>query len=68
MDKTREILPQQASSFRNLGRGGFTTRGIAVLFYIDYWRSREHHDTLAIAAHEGWLLQFAHWSFGLSRS
>ncbi len=54
MDKTREILPGQASTFRNLGRGGFTTRGTAVLFYIDYWRSQRHHDTLAIAAHEGW--------------
>lgn len=54
MDKTREVLPAQANAFRNLGRGGFTTRGTAVLFYIDYWRSRRHHDTLAIAAHEGW--------------
>jgi hypothetical protein len=53
MDKTREILPQQADAFRNLGRGGFTTRGTAVLYYIDIWRSR-NHDTLAIAAHEGW--------------
>ncbi len=53
MDKTREILPQQADSFRKLGRGGFTTRGTAVLYYIDFWRNR-HHDTLAIAAHEGW--------------
>jgi hypothetical protein len=54
MEKTREILPGQANTFRNLGRGGFTTRGTAVLFYIDYWRSQKHHDTLAIAAHEGW--------------
>ena len=54
MDKTRAVLPDQASAFRNLGRGGFTTRGTAVLYYIDYWRSRRHHDTLAIAAHEGW--------------
>ena len=54
MEKTRDMLPDQASAFRNLGRGGFTTRGTAVLYYIDYWRSRRHHDTLAIAAHEGW--------------
>ncbi len=54
MAKTRDVLPDQAKAFRNLGRGGFTTRGTAVLYYIDYWRSRRHHDTLAIAAHEGW--------------
>jgi hypothetical protein len=50
--KTREILPEQASAFENLGRGGFTTRGTSVLYYLD-WGGRDH-DTLAIAAHEGW--------------
>lgn len=50
--KTQQILPEQADMFANLGRGGFTTKGIAVLYYIDwYGRTR---DTFAIAAHEGW--------------
>ena len=49
--KTREVIPQQASQLRNLGRGGFSTRGIAVLYDID-WRG--DRDTLAITAHEGW--------------
>ncbi|MEM7228281.1 MAG: DUF1570 domain-containing protein [Planctomycetota bacterium] len=51
--KTWEVLPQQAGQFMNLGRGGFATRGIAVLYFIDY-RKGNPHDTLAIAAHEGW--------------
>lgn len=46
--KTRQILPRQAATFLTLGRGGFTTRGTSVLFYIG------RSDTLAIAAHEGW--------------
>jgi hypothetical protein len=50
--KTQQILPDQADLFTNLGRGGFTTKGMAVLYYIDwYGRTR---DTFAIAAHEGW--------------
>ncbi len=50
--KTQEMLPDQAAMFSNLGRGGFTTRGTSVLYYIDrYGYSR---DTFAIAAHEGW--------------
>lgn len=50
--KTRQLLPDQAGTFENLGRGGFTTRGISVLYYIDW--HRYDRDTLAIAAHEGW--------------
>ena len=46
--KTRQMLPRQASTFLTLGRGGFTTRGTSVLYYIG------RKDTLAIAAHEGW--------------
>lgn len=52
MAKTRQILPSQASTFDQLGRGGFTTRGIAVLYYID--NNGRYRDTFAIAAHEGW--------------
>jgi len=51
-EKTTELLPQQATELRNLGRGGFASRGIAVLYYID-WSGRSQ-DTFAIAAHEGW--------------
>lgn len=50
--KTQEILPDQAEMFANLGRGGFTTRGTSVLYYID--RNGYPRDTFAIAAHEGW--------------
>ena len=49
--KTQQILPDQADMFANLGRGGFTTRGTSVLYYIDFYGTR---DTFAIAAHEGW--------------
>jgi hypothetical protein len=50
--KTRQLLPSQAGTFENLGRGGYTTRGTSVLYYID-WSGRDR-DTFAIAAHEGW--------------
>jgi len=50
--KTRQMLPEQAGTFENLGRGGFSTRGTSVLYYID-WAGRDK-DTFAIAAHEGW--------------
>lgn len=50
--KTQELLPDQAEMFSNLGRGGFTTRGTSVLYYID--RYGYPRDTFAIAAHEGW--------------
>lgn len=46
--KTRQVLPDQAATFLTLGRGGFTTRGVSVLYYIGAG------DTLSIAAHEGW--------------
>lgn len=47
-NKTREILPEEADAFMTLGRGGFTTQGTSVLYFIG------GDDTLAIAAHEGW--------------
>ncbi len=50
--KTREILPDQADTLNRLGRGGFATNGIAILYYLD-WGGRSR-DTFAIAAHEGW--------------
>jgi hypothetical protein len=52
MAKTRQILPDEAATFDALGRGGFTTRGIVVLYYIDH--NGRYRDTFAIAAHEGW--------------
>lgn len=52
--KTQQMLPDQANIFGSLGRGGFTTRGIAVLYYIDFRNSTTSRDTFAIAAHEGW--------------
>ena len=51
-NKTRMILPDKASSFEGLGRGGFTTEGVAVLYDIDGYGW--HRDTLALGAHEGW--------------
>ena len=51
-NKTRMILPDKASSFEGLGRGGFTTNGIAVLYDIDGYGW--HRDTLALGSHEGW--------------
>ena len=50
--KTRQLLPNDAGTFDNLGRGGFTTGGVSVLYYID-WNEGDR-DTFAIAAHEGW--------------
>jgi len=54
--KTQEMLPDQATMFSNLGRGGFTTKGTSVLYYIDRWVDQRGYprDTFAIAAHEGW--------------
>ncbi len=49
--KTRQMLSADADRYLQLGRGGFTTRGISVLYYIG---PRGRRDTLAIAAHEGW--------------
>ncbi len=50
--KTRQLLSTQAPTFLNLGRGGFTTRGRSVLYYID--RHGRTTDTFAIVAHESW--------------
>ena len=58
--KTRQLLPTQAPTFLNLGRGGFTTRGRSVLYYID--RHGRTRDTFAILAHEGWH-QYAQTTF-----
>jgi len=49
--KMQQLLPNDAHSFHNLGRGGLTTDGQAILYYID---RRGMSDTLAITAHEGW--------------
>lgn len=59
-NKTRMMLPELASSFEGLGRGGFTINGVAVLYDIDdhMW----DRDTLALAAHEGWH-QYAQTTF-----
>ena len=46
-----QLLPSEAGAFHNLGRGGLTTQGKAILYYID---RRGMSDTLAITAHEGW--------------
>ena len=46
--KTRQLLSDRASTYLTIERGGFTTRGTSVLYYIG------RSDTLAIAAHEGW--------------
>jgi hypothetical protein len=46
--KTRQMLPDQAGTYLAMGRGGFTTRGASVLYYIG------RRDTFAILAHEGW--------------
>ena len=45
---TRELLPGEAGLYLSLGKGGFTTKGRAVLYDIGRW------DTLCITAHEGW--------------
>jgi hypothetical protein len=45
---TRLVGGKNAPLFLNIGRGGFATDGTAV-----YWDIGEH-DSLAIAAHEGW--------------
>lgn len=48
LDYTRERLPQEASMYEKIGRGGYTVEGDAVLYDIGRW------DTFTIAAHEGW--------------
>lgn len=48
MAYTRERLPEEAAMYENIGRGGYTIEGDAVLYDIGRW------DTFTIAAHEGW--------------
>jgi len=50
--KARELLPDQQDMIDRLGRGGFATRGLSVLYYID--RGGRDRDTFSITAHEGW--------------
>jgi hypothetical protein len=45
---TRMMLPGESGLYLSLGKGGYTTEGIAVLYDIGRW------DTLCITAHEGW--------------
>ena len=45
---TRKILPGESGLYLSLGKGGYTTEGLAVLYDIGRW------DTLCITAHEGW--------------
>jgi len=49
---TRVLLPEHAEAMQGLSRGGFTARGVAMLYDIDY---RDHcRDTIALSLHEGW--------------
>jgi len=50
--KARELLPDQQDMIDRLGRGGFATQGLSVLYYID--RGGRDRDTFSITAHEGW--------------
>jgi hypothetical protein len=47
-EQTRQIMKEQASLYLNLGRGGYATRGTAVLYDIGF------SDTFSILSHEGW--------------
>lgn len=47
-DHTRTVMKDNAELYLNLGRGGYATRGMAVLYDISF------NDTFAIMAHEGW--------------
>jgi hypothetical protein len=46
------ILPAHARTMQGLGRGGFTSQGVALLYDID--RRSHCRDTMALALHEGW--------------
>jgi hypothetical protein len=46
--QTRRIMQDRADLYLNLGRGGYSTRGTAVLYDLGL------SDTLSILAHEGW--------------
>jgi hypothetical protein len=48
----RIVVPGMADQLQNLGRGGFTIRGVSVLYDID--PPGRCRDTLALAAHEAW--------------
>ncbi|MDP6986933.1 MAG: hypothetical protein QGG74_02705 [Phycisphaerales bacterium] len=49
---SKVILPAHANAMQGLGRGGFTSQGVALLYDIDH---RSHcRDTMALALHEGW--------------
>ena len=48
---TRALMQDRAALYLNLGRGGYSVRGTAVLFDID---ERGYRDTFSIIAHEGW--------------
>lgn len=45
---TRQVMGDQAATYLRIQRGGFSSGGRALLWTIG------RHDTLAIAAHEGW--------------
>jgi len=46
------LHPEHAEAMEGLSRGGFTAKGVALLYDID---RREHcRDTIALALHEGW--------------
>lgn len=45
---TRQVMGDQAATYLKIQRGGFSSGGRALLWSIG------RHDTLAIAAHEGW--------------
>ncbi len=46
------LHPQHAAAMQGLSRGGFTAKGVAVLYDIDH---RAHcRDTISLALHEGW--------------
>jgi hypothetical protein len=48
----KTILPAHAVAMQGLGRGGFTSEGVALLYDIDH---RTHYrDTMALSLHEGW--------------
>lgn len=54
---TLRLMGQAGEPFLRIGRGGFATRGVAMLYDIGTF------DTLAIAAHEGWH-QYTQRTFG----
>ncbi len=46
------LHPEHAAAMQGLSRGGFTAKGVALLYDIDH---RAHcRDTIALALHEGW--------------